>query len=273
MQYKFWAKKYLGQHFLVDKNILNKIIRAADLSKNDTVLEIGAGTGTLTKKLCEKAKKVIAVEIDKGMVEILKKSLEKEIKSKKLEIIEGDILKLNPKSEILISKSPPRRDSAEAGQIQNSKFKIVANIPYQITAPILEKFLTAEDKPKEMVLMVQKEVAQKICCQPPKMNRLGILVQFYGTPQIIGYVSKNCFRPRPMIDSALLKIAISEKFKVQDPRLFFDLVKKGFSQKRKQLKNIFNKEALISAMIRPDLRAEELKLEDWLRLYEYFKKN
>jgi len=256
MQYKFWAKKYLGQHFLVDKNILNKIIRAADLSKNDTVLEIGAGTGTLTKKLCEKAKKVIAVEIDRKMVEIMNEVMKEEVRSKKLKIIQADVLKLNPKSYYL-----------------NPNYKIVANIPYQITAPLLEKFLFSENKPKEMVLMVQKEVAQKICCQPPKMNRLGILVQFYGTPQIIGYVSKNCFRPKPMIDSALLKIAISEKFKVQNPRLFFDLVKKGFSQKRKQLKNIFNKEALVSVMIRPDGRAEELKLEDWLKLYEYFKKN
>jgi len=256
-KYNLRAKKSLGQHFLVDKNILDKIIKAAELSKKDVVLEVGAGLGTLTKELSQRAKKVIAVEIDRKMAEILRETL-KNVEN--VEIVEGDILKLNPKSEILISK-----------QIQNSKFKIVANIPYQITSPLLEKFLTGRNKPKEMVLLVQKEVAEKICCRPPQMNRLGIFVQFYGKPEIIAKVSKNCFWPKPVVDSAILKISEISTKRDKQEKLFFDLVRKGFSQKRKQLKNIFDQQILKKAGILPKKRAETLSINQWLKIYNTLK--
>lgn len=242
-----WAKKALGQHFLIDKNILKKIIEAANLKKGDVVLEIGPGIGILTKELAQRVKKVVAVEIDKKIVGILREML-KGIKN--VEIIEGDILRIK--------------------NLRIKNYKIVANIPYQITSPLLEKFLTPNRYspiPSLMVLMVQKEVAQKICSKPPRMNRLGIFVQLYGTPKIIVFVSKNCFWPRPEVDSAILRIEVAPKSYHLNPKTFLDLVKKGFSQKRKQLKNIFDKEILKNAGIMPTKRAEELTLDDWLRIY------
>src|SRR3990170_1905150 len=153
-KHNLWAKKSLGQHFLIDKNILNKIIEAADLTKKDTVLEIGSGLGVLTQELAKKAKEVITVEIDPEIAELLKENLKG---LKNVKIVVGDILKIpNP----------------------NLKFKIVANLPYQITAPVLEKFLVPAPstlRPDLMVLMLQKEVAEKIREKPPKMNRISVL--------------------------------------------------------------------------------------------------
>ncbi|MEK9129825.1 MAG: 16S rRNA (adenine(1518)-N(6)/adenine(1519)-N(6))-dimethyltransferase RsmA, partial [Patescibacteria group bacterium] len=187
---KFLCEKYglhpqrqMGQNFLIDKNILNKIIQAADLKKDDIILEIGPGLGILTQELAKRVKKIIAVELDKKIAEILKYELKK---INNLEIIQNNILK----TQDLKCK------------IQNNKYKIVANIPYNITSAILRKFLSEKPKPYEMILLIQKEVAKRIIAKPKEMSLLSVSVQFYGQPKIISIVSKNSFWPKPKVDSA-----------------------------------------------------------------------
>jgi 16S rRNA (adenine1518-N6/adenine1519-N6)-dimethyltransferase len=272
-KYKISPEKWLGQNFLISKNVLRKIVEAAEISKKDTILEIGPGIGNLTIELAKRAKKVIAVEKDKRMIEILKENL-KDYKS--VEIVQGDILKLEPKSYELKAKS----------------YKIVANIPYYLTSRLIRKFLETKNKPKSMVLMVQKEVAQRICAKPPKMNLLAVSVQFYAKPKIISFVPKNCFWPKPKVDSAILKIVPEDRIqKISDrknfalgqfEKLFFKIVKAGFSQPRKQLVNNLsdglklNKEKakkwLLENGLKPEQRAETLKIEDWLNLTRDWRK-
>jgi len=271
-EYKLSPSKRLGQNFLIDEGVLRKIIEAANLSKNDVVLEVGPGIGNLTRELAKRVKKVIAVEKDKKMIEILKEEL-KDFPN--LEIIKKDIL--DSKFYIL-----------------NSKFKVVANLPYYITSPVIRKFLEAENQPKEMILMVQKEVAQRICpCPPklkerrrgktPKMSILAVSVQFYAKPKIISYVSKKCFWPQPKVDSAILRIAplINADRKLINADLFFKIVKSGFSQPRKQLLNNLSKGLklereevknwLLKNGVEPQQRAETLLIQDWLNLTKSYK--
>src|SRR3989338_8347416 len=167
-EYKTVPSKGMGQNFLVNKGALEKIIKSADLKKEDVVLEVGPGIGTLTQELAKSVSKVIAIEKDKKMIEILKETL-KEFKN--VEIIQGDILKLNP---IPYTLNP---------------YKVVANIPYYLTSPLIRKFLEAPQPPSEMVLMIQKEVAQRICAKPPEMSLLAVSVQFYADTKIISQVS------------------------------------------------------------------------------------
>jgi len=257
--------KGLGQNFLIDKNILDKIITAGELKPNDVVLEIGPGIGTLTQKLAESGRKIIAVEKDKVMCEILKETLAEYSAQggpssgwKNIEIINADILK----SQIPISN--------------DQNYKIIANLPYYITSPVIRKFLEAENPPEFMVLMLQKEVAQRICANPPDMSLLSVSVQFYAEPEIISYVSKNCFLPAPKVDSAIIKIMPKT---VRDPishELFFKIVKAGFSQPRKQLAPNLSKMLKISKEetinwlaknnIDPKQRAETLSVQDWENL-------
>jgi 16S rRNA (adenine1518-N6/adenine1519-N6)-dimethyltransferase len=208
----------LGQNFLIDKNVLHKIIEAADLSESDIILEVGPGIGTLTQELATKVKKVIAIEKDKTMVEILSAEGGPASGWKNVEIIHGDILKIEKLEKF-------------------KNYKVVANIPYYLTSPLIRKFLESENQPKEIILMVQKEVAQRICAKPPHMSLLSVSVQFYAKAKIISYVSKNCFWPSPKIDSAIIKIKPKENEEKIDSDLFFKIVKAGFSQPRKQLVN------------------------------------
>jgi 16S rRNA (adenine1518-N6/adenine1519-N6)-dimethyltransferase len=255
--------KRLGQNFLIDKNVLRKIVKAAELSRDDVVLEVGPGIGNLTIELAKRAKKVIAVEKDKRMVEILKGRL-KEEKIENVEIVNEDILKFLP--------------SFEPG----GSYKVVANIPYYLTSRLIRNLLEIERKPKLIVLMVQKEVAQRICAKPPKMNLLAVSVQFYSKPEIISFVSKNCFWPRPKVDSAIIKISnITEQKTTNNEELFFKIVKAGFSQPRKQLINNLSKKLeiekkrirnwLLKNKISPTKRAEALSIEDWKKLTKIFK--
>jgi len=239
-------KKYMGQNFLIDENILNKIISSANLSAKDTVLEIGPGLGILTAELAKKAKKVIAVEKDKKMCEVLKDVL-KEFKN--TEIINADILKINPTG--------------------FPDYKIVANIPYYLTSPIIRKFLEAKNRPDMIILMVQKEVAQRITAKPPHMNILSIAVQFYAEPKIIDYVPKNSFFPVPKVDSAIIKI-IPKQIPEIDTEKFFTLVKKGFSAKRKMLKNNIPEINLKKTGLIPGARAENLSIDNWTKIYRDF---
>jgi len=254
-KYHLKPNKRLGQNFLISRKVLRRIIQTAELSKKDAVLEIGPGFGILTQELAKKVKKVIAVEKDKKMVEILKKTLKD---YKNVEIIHGDILK-----------------------IQNSKFKIqnykvIANIPYYLTSPLIRLFLEAENPPQEMVLLIQKEVAQRICSQPPKMSLLAVSVQFYSQPKIISYVSKKSFWPQPKVDSAIIRIGQIKKPKNINIKKFFQIVKAGFSSPRKQLANNLSqklnigrekiKKALTECGLDIKVRAQNLSVEDWIKL-------
>lgn len=264
--YQLFPLKRLGQFFLIDKNALKEIIESAELSKEDVVLEIGPGIGTLTMELAKKVKKVITVEKDAKMVQILEKIL-KEKSVKNVKIINSDILKfLNTKY-----------------QIPNAKYKVVANIPYYLTSRLMRELLELKNKPRLIVLMVQKEVAQRICAKPPKMNLLAVSVQFYGKPEIVSFVSKKSFWPQPKVDSAIIKISkIKGRISKNFSNLFFKIVKAGFSQPRKQLINSLSKklgidkirikEWLLKNKISPTKRPENLSLKEWLILIKNGKK-
>jgi len=271
-KYNIRPFKGFGQNFLISENILKKIVEAANVVPKDIVLEIGPGIGTLTIELAKKAKKVIAVEKDKEMVQILKETL---VDFKNVEVIEGDALKLNPKNYKLRTKN----------------YKLIANLPYNITSPVIRKFLESKNPPKEMILMVQKEVAQRICAKPPNMTRstgsgssragrgmnlLAVSVQFYSEPKILFYVSKNNFWPRPKVDGAIIRLKIeNRKWKV-DKDLFFKIARAGFSQPRKQILNNLSKVLKLDKEktkywlkgnnIAYSQRAETLAIKDWLKL-------
>jgi 16S rRNA (adenine1518-N6/adenine1519-N6)-dimethyltransferase len=255
-------KKSLGQNFLQNKSIVGNIIRVADVNSKDVVLEIGPGCGILTEELLKFSKKVIAVEKDDVLFEELKEKFSEEIENKKLVLIHGDIL------EEVTHLDVPRL----------SGYKLVANIPYNITGEILRMFLSVipeEKQPKTVVLLVQKEVAERIVAHDGKESILSISVRAYGNPKLIKKVKKENFSPQPKVDSAILRIENISKdfFKGIDEKKFFEVVKMGFSQKRKKLSNtlkpIFgeNLEKIFQkAQISPDLRAEKLSLDDWKRL-------
>ena len=267
--------KGLGQNFLIDKRALDKILATTELSPQDTVVEIGPGIGTLTRELAQNVKRVIAVEKDRAMIEILRETT-KDLPN--IEIVQGDILKLN-----LAELSYPHLNRAKG-------YKVVANLPYYITSPVIRKFLEAELLSKEarllrpalMVLMVQKEVAQRICAKPSHMSLLAVSVQFYAKPEIISYISKNSFWPVPKVDSAILKITPITADINADARGFFKIVKAGFKQPRKQLGNNLakglgvKKEILAQWLeknhVQPSQRAETLGVETWIRLAKSMKK-
>ena len=254
--------KHLGQNFLIDRNIVKKVIKAANLKSTDIILEIGPGLGALTKELVKKVKQVIAYEKDPRMCQILKKSLKN---YKNIEIVNGDVLKFEI---IKLFKNL---------KLKIINYKVVSNLPFYITAPIIRKFLEAKNSPKEMVLLVQKEVAQRICARPPDMNLLAISVQFYAKPEIISYVSKKSFWPQPKVDGAIIKITPKNKTETRVSAVnFFKVVKAGFSHPRKQLANNLAKELklnkkelsslLLQNNIQPSQRAETLFIDDWIKL-------
>ena len=271
LKYKTRPSKRMGQNFLINSATLNKVLEAAELNKEDIVLEIGAGLGNLTEELAKRVKMVIAVEKDKAMVDILKETLKD---YKNIKIIHGDALKFDHKKYDLRAEG----------------YKIVANIPYYLTSPIIRKFLESENKPSLMVLMVQKEVAQRICPKPPKMSLLAVSVQFYAKAEIVDYVPKKYFWPSPEIDSAIIKITpfgilTASTNKKVDVDLFFKIVRAGFSQPRKQLvnnlstikslngvgldKNLVAKWILKNGLS-PKQRAETLSVDDWIKVTECF---
>ena len=250
--YQAKPSKGLGQNFLINKNVLEKIIDGANISPDDFILEVGPGIGTLTQELAKKAKKVLAIEKDETMIEILKETL-KDFDN--VEVVQGDILKFdNPLPE---------------------KYKIIANIPYYLTSPLIRKFLEQDARPEEMILMLQKEVAQRICSNPPKMSLLAVSVQFYADAKIVSPVSKSCFWPAPKVGSAIIKIVPQEKHNIPAD-LFFKVVKAGFSQPRKQLAGNLSKSLeldkektagwLQKNNIDPKQRAETLSINDWVNL-------
>ncbi len=265
-KYKIYPSKRLGQNFLIKTSVLEKTIEAAELSPGDIVLEIGPGIGNLSQEIAKRTKKLIAVEKDKKMVEILKETL-KDFKN--IEIIQGDILKTDVSSY----------------KLQATNYKLVANLPYYITSPVIRMFLESLNPPKLMVLMVQKEVAERICARPPKMNLLAVSVQFYGKPEIVSLVSKKSFWPSPKVDSAILRITQIHTDRKTDSRRFFKIVKAGFSHPRKQLVNNLLaldslngvkldkasiKKWLEQNKIKPSQRAETLSIKNWINLAKTF---
>ena len=253
--------KKLGQNFLIDQRIIKKIIKAACLEPNDVVLEIGAGTGLLTIPLAQQAKKIIAVEKDRKLSKILKQNLEKQ-NIKNVEVIEQDILKLKIK--------------------KINSFKVVANLPYYITSPVIRKFLESNNLPERMILTIQKEVAQRITSKPPEMNLLALSVQFYAQAEIISFISKKSFWPVPKVDSAIIEIKLLKE-KRNNKDLFFKIVKAGFASPRKQLLNNLSKKLkldkektknwLLKNNVKPEQRAETLTINDWINLTIFFKLN
>jgi len=240
------ARKSFGQNFLISKKALKEIIEAANLKKTDVVLEVGPGLGVLTQELNKKVKKLIAVEADNKFAEILKANFQN---LPNVEIIKENILKTNPKALGLRARG----------------YKIVANIPYQITSHFLRRYLETPLAPELLVLMIQKEVAQRILAKPPHMNMLAVLVQYYSTPKLISYIKRGSFVPPPKVDSAIIKL----KLKNQNEKLsqkILELASAGFNQPRKKLSNNLSLELLEKAGIDPSRRAETLTIEEWKKL-------
>ena len=253
-----------GQNFLIKEDVYDLIVEQADLQPDDMILEVGPGLGFLTVKLAAKVKQVIAVELDDKLAEVLKIGL-KAKNVENVEVVNSDILKF------------PLPHFIRGG------FKIVANLPYNITSIFLRKFLEADKKPELIVLMLQKEVAERITAKPGKMSLLGVSAQFYAKQEIVEIVEKENFWPKPEVDSAIIKLEVRSKKLEINEREFFRLVKFGFSAKRKMLKNnlaagfkISQAEAenkIIKAGFNGKARAQELSVDDWLKLFSVFNEN
>ena len=286
----------LGQNFLVNKEIVKKIIEAANLKPDDLVLEIGPGKGILTEELAKKAGRIIAVEIDNKLADLLKNKFST---CKNITIIDEDILKINLRQlisnfEFLISNQIPISNNLISKQLKSPKklqtnklrnYKLIANIPYYITAPIIRKFLESENPPSEMILMVQKEVAERICEKPGKMSILAVSVQYYAQPEMLFNVSRENFDPVPEVDSAVIKIIphpipLPKKGEGDFSKEFFRVVRAGFCAKRKMLVNNLSnsfhldkktvEEKLKRVGISSRARAQELSVDDWKKLAELF---
>src|SRR3989344_5310613 len=244
------AKKALGQNFLKSEEALWQIIEAEEIKPGEIILEIGPGRGALTNKLLETRCEVLAIEKDRELYEFLK-----EISSGQLNLVHGDILEF------------------EITNYELRNYKVIANIPYNITGAILKKFLTGKNQPKGMVLMVQREVATRILAKNGKESILSISVKAYGEPKMIAKVDKRYFSPVPKVNSAIIAIKNISRKVFEDNKIdetkFWQIVKTGFAHKRKKLsgnlKNVISAEKLERKQLQ-DKRAEDLTLEDWIVL-------
>ena len=263
-------KKRLGQHFLVDESVLAHILAAAGLDSGDVVIEVGPGLGVLTGALGRTGATVIAVELDSQLVALLKKRLRA---FPNVKVVHADILKTTPGQLLQETVAAP-------GTARD--YKVVANLPYYITSPVLSHFLEAEPRPSRMVVMVQKEVGETIAAAPGKMRLLSVRTQFYSKPAIVCYVPSSSFHPPPKVDSVVLRLDVRSRppIEVKDVAGFFDMVMRGFSAPRKQLRNTLSRSLqmpadevarlLEKAGVEPGRRAETLGLEEWRRLWEVF---
>ncbi len=273
-QFDLQARKGLGQHFLIDEEVLKLITSAAELTPADVIMEIGPGLGVLTRELAGQVGRVIAIELDNKLASILRKTL---TSFNNVTIVNEDILQIDPAALLQEQRMrfPPTMGSSLS-------YKVVANLPYYITSPVLRHFLEASVKPETMVLMVQKEVAEAIVAGPGQASLLSISVQFYGEPGIISYVPAQCFYPVPEVDSAILRVKVCPQpaVAVADTRSFFTLVRAGFTASRKQIGNSLAQglglpktevlPLLGEANIEVQRRAETLTLEEWARLWQVF---
>lgn len=252
--------KRLGQNFLIEESELRKIIDIAQIGSNDTVLEIGPGLGSLTRLLAEQSQRVVAVELDEKLIPPLKELLSS---FPNVQLVQGDILALNLDHLL--------------GEIS---YRVVANIPYYITSALIRHLLEAKAKPYQMVLTVQREVAERITAKPGDMSLLALSVQVYGAPEVMARIPAEAFYPAPAVDSAVVRVNLYPEPIMPTGRLsfFFRLAKAGFSQKRKTLRNSLSagmhwsppqaEAVLRSAGIDPQRRAETLSLEEWGKLVE-----
>lgn len=262
--YDIRARKGLAQHFLVDGGVVKQILTAAGLSQSDTVVEVGPGLGVLTTELVKSAGRIITIELDRKLAELLKSNLS----SDNLTVINEDILKIDP-VQLLTAYGI-------------SEYKVVANLPYYITGAVIRHFLETPVKPRLMVLMVQREVAKQITAKPGDMSLLSVSVQLYGRPEITAKVPARAFYPAPRVDSAVMRIDVYPRpqVAVNDVNEFFRLVKAGFSANRKQLINslanglVLPKVEVLPLLeksgIDPKRRAETLTIGEWGKLFSVF---
>ncbi|MBQ7985978.1 MAG: 16S rRNA (adenine(1518)-N(6)/adenine(1519)-N(6))-dimethyltransferase RsmA [Clostridia bacterium] len=266
-QFDFGFSKGLGQNFLLDPQVLDKIADAADI--DDGVLEVGPGFGVLTKRLCETGKKVVSVEIDKRLIPVLDFTL---AEFDNVKIIEKDILKTDVKA--LIDE-----------EFDGKRISVAANLPYYITTPIITKLIEEKLPIKNIVVMVQKEVAERIAAKPGKKDygAISVLCQYYTNPRLVTIVPKGSFYPAPKVDSAVLCMEVQDKPNVEvlDEKLFFKVVKSAFAQRRKTLLNCLStgfscpKEALSELLlgigIEPTVRGEKLGLSEFAKIADALK--
>ncbi len=260
----FRFSKSLGQNFLIDGNIIDNIIEGSNIGIDDGIIEIGPGIGTLTQKLCESAGKVITIELDNNLLPILEETLGD---YNNIEVIHGDVLKVDL-NKIINEK------------LEGRKVKVVANLPYYITTPIIMKLLEENLRIDKIVVMVQKEVALRMKASPGNKDygALSVAVQYYSAPEIIVDVPKNVFMPRPNVDSAVIMLDVYKEpaIKVKDQRLFFNVVKAAFGKRRKTLLNALSsdielrKEEIEAALERsgidPIRRGETLDITEFARI-------
>lgn len=251
--------KSFGQNFLVDRSVLENIVEAAAIEPDDEVLEVGSGTGVLTRELAKQARRVVAVELERDMLSLLKNTT---AAFPNVELVARNLLFLDPVE--IFAQAP---------------YKLVANLPYYITAPTFRHFLESANPPRLIVVMVQAEVAQRIIAEPGSLSVLALSVQFYGQPRIIARVPARAFYPAPKVDSAILRVDVNPHTPLLplEREKFFRLVHAGFSEKRKQIHNSLthglhakNEEVrswLSTATIDASRRAETLSIEEWLRLW------
>jgi len=269
-QFGVRPKKRLGQHFLIDEAVLERILSAAEISPGEIVVEVGPGLGILTEGLAKQGAKVIAVELDPKLVALLKKRL---AAFPDVKIIHADILKAIPRQLL-------QNDLTASALFRG--YKVVANLPYYITSPVLRHFFEAPLRPSKMIVMVQKEVGEAIVATPGKMSLLSVRTQFYSKPAIISSVPAASFYPPPKVDSVILRLDVYSQPPIEVPDVagFFDIVMHGFSSPRKQLRNALAHSLemppsqvslfLEKAGIDGKRRAETLDLEEWRELWKVF---
>jgi len=269
-KYEFMFQKKFGQNFLIDTHVLEKIINAAGVTKDDCVLEIGPGIGTMTQYLAENARQVVAVEIDKALIPILEETLQD---YDNVTVINDDILKVD------INRLVEEKNGGHP-------IKVVANLPYYITTPIIMGLFESRVPLKSITIMVQKEVADRMQVGPGTKDygALSLAVQYYASPYIVANVPPNCFIPRPNVGSAVIRLTRYQEppVQVKDPKLMFKLIRASFNQRRKTLQNglnnspeiSFSKEEITKAIeslgVSPSVRGEALSLEQFAQLANYF---
>ena len=272
-KYQFAFQKKFGQNFLIDPHVLDKIIGAAGVTKEDMVLEIGPGIGTMTQYLAEAAREVVAVEIDNNLIPILKETL---AEYDNVTVINEDILKVDIKT---------LAEEHNSGR----PIKVVANLPYYITTPIIMGLFESNVPIDNITVMVQKEVADRMQVGPGSKDygALSLAVQYYAEPYIVANVPPNCFIPRPNVGSAVIRLTRHKEMPVQvaDPKLMFRLIRASFNQRRKTLQNglnnapdvSFTKEQIVAAIeslgVPATLRGEALDLQQFAQLANYFTEN
>lgn len=258
------AKKHLGQNFLKDPLVIEQIVFASQVKAGDKVLEIGPGTGILTRALAATGARVTAIEFDHDLIAHLNEQF---IESDNVSILEGNILDIHL-AELL-----------ENLGYEHCGYKIVANIPYYITAPIIRALLSLKSQPSSMTLMVQDEVADRLSAKPGDMSLLSIMAQYYATVEKKFFVKKECFDPVPKVDSAVIQIIPKRGYDPEEDRKIFRIARAGFSARRKTLaNNLANSfhiprtevEPFIASLgLLPSVRAQEVSIEQWMKLSEY----